>query len=65
MSLENYPELLSYNDLKESLKLSRQSLHRWIDLGIFPEPIRIGPNRVAFRKEHILQWLDSRPVASE
>jgi len=52
--------LVSYNDLKVCLNFSRQTLHRYIKANIFPKPIRLGPNRVAFRKGDILEWLDSR-----
>jgi len=60
MSIDNLPELVSYNDLKVCLNFSRQTLHRYIKANIFPKPIRLGPNRVAFRKGDILEWLDSR-----
>ena len=33
--------------------------------GPFPEPVRIGPRSVRWRKSDVVTWLTARPLASE
>lgn len=42
---------------------SHSSLWRWIRLGKFPKPIRIGPKSVAWRESELDAWLASREAA--
>ena len=51
---------------KEVLKLtglSRSTLHRMVDAGEFPPPVRTSRRSVAWRLREVLAWLESRPLA--
>ena len=39
------------------------TLYSWMAQGIFPKPIKIGANRVAWRLADLEKWRDSRPQA--
>ena len=44
---------------------SRSSLYAWIASGHFPRPYRIGPRRVAWRRDEVESWMSSRDVARQ
>lgn len=53
--------LLRFSDLvARNVVRNRTTLMRWIRDEGFPQPIRLGPNSVAWREEEIAAWLDSR-----
>jgi prophage regulatory protein len=35
----------------------RSTIYSWIAQGLFPAPVRIGPRRVAWRKQDVDQWI--------
>ena len=41
-------------------KISKSTLYRFMESGDFPRPIRLGKRARAWRKEEILEWIDSR-----
>ena len=52
------PRLLRYSDLVDrGLVSNRTTLNRWVRLGRFPAPIRIGPNSLAWREQSINEFL--------
>ena len=51
--------LLSLKDLKAfGINYSRMTLYRRMKDGPFPKAVRIGGNRIAWRKDELLAWLD-------
>lgn len=42
------------------LKKSRTTLWRWIRLGHFPQPLKIGPNSLAWTEDQVTQWIASK-----
>lgn len=40
--------------------LSRSTIRRMISRGEFPEPMQLSPGRVGWRREEVLEWLESR-----
>lgn len=40
--------------------VSRSTLYRWIDAGLFPRPVKIGPHAVAWRDSDVDKWMDAR-----
>lgn len=52
---------LSRAEVARFLGCSRSSLVRWAADGEFPQPVKIGPRRVAFRRSEIEAWLADRP----
>jgi predicted DNA-binding transcriptional regulator AlpA len=41
--------------------ISRATMYRWIEDGLLPTPVQLGPNRVAFLREEIREALAKRP----
>ncbi len=52
--------LLRRPEVELKTGLSRASLYAAIRAGTFPEPISIGPNRVAWLEAEIDQWINER-----
>lgn len=40
--------------------LSRSTIYRYMDKGMFPRPIPLGERSVGWVKEEVLMWLESR-----
>lgn len=40
--------------------LSRSTIYRYMDKGIFPRPVPLGVRSVGWVKEEVLEWLASR-----
>lgn len=36
---------------------SKPTIYRWAKSGLFPAPVRLGPNSVGFRVEQVRAWL--------
>jgi len=50
----------------EVLKLvgvSRMTLRRWEEAGLFPKRYKIGPNTVAWKESEVLQWIANHKFA--
>ncbi|ENN3349206.1 AlpA family phage regulatory protein [Salmonella enterica] len=57
-------ELLTAKQVTALTTLSRMTIWRYIKAGTFPNCIKLGPKRVAWRRKDVIEWLDSRqPVA--
>ena len=44
---------------------SKSNMYNLIEQGLFPEPVRIGPRSVRWRKSDVVDWLVALPPASE
>jgi hypothetical protein len=42
---------------------TRKNLRRLVKAGLFPAPVRVSPNRIAWRSEDIEAWIASLPPA--
>ena len=59
-SVRRDQQLIPFADLALfGISFSRPHLYRMIKAGAFPEPVRLGPNRVAFRREAIQEYIDN------
>ena len=45
--------------------LSKTTIHRRYRAGSFPRPLRLGPQSIGWRREEIVEWLDSLPRAGD
>jgi prophage regulatory protein len=52
--------LLSMKTVTEVTSYSRTSINRLIEQGEFPVPIKLGPQKIAFKESEIRAWIDSR-----
>lgn len=57
--------LLSYDDLKRfGIRLCRDRVRVLVKRGLFPEPVRVGSYKTAWRRSAIVQWVAELPDAS-
>ena len=54
-------ELWSVKIVKLKTGLSRTTLYRYINLGLFPRQRHLGPGRIAWRASDVRDWIESRP----
>lgn len=47
---------LKRRDVEREVSLSRATIYRYMEAGIFPRPVRIGPNRVCWRESDLRRW---------
>lgn len=52
--------LYRLKEVKDRVGTSVASLYRWMDEGIFPRPIQIGPKAVRWSGKSLRLWLESR-----
>jgi prophage regulatory protein len=48
--------LIRMHTLEGRIDSAASSIYRWVDLGRFPAPIKIGPRAIAWRVEEIEAW---------
>lgn len=56
--------LLRRKEVEQMVSLSRASIYRLGDLGVFPRPVRVGPRAVRWRSEDIERWILERPLTT-
>ena len=54
------PELMEVQDVLDYTKIARSTLYLMIDKGTFPRPLNIGERRIAWKKEDIKEWIESK-----
>ena len=54
--------MLRRQQVEQATSLSRSTIYDLIQKGAFPKPVRLGPNRVAWRERDVIAWLESRCV---
>ena len=47
-------------ELATRYRVSTSTIERWVSDKNFPSPLRIGPNRILWDIEEILDWEESR-----
>lgn len=56
------PPLIRAIQLRKELgNIGNTTLRRWVREGNFPKPIKLGANCVAWRRNEVDAWLESRP----
>lgn len=56
--------LLKEREVCEMVGISNSTLWRWVEAGLFPAQIRIGPRAVRWRLSEVLAWIASRPTVT-
>ena len=49
--------ILRAKDLVEIVGVSKNTIHNWVKLGIFPKPFKLGPRAIGWRVEEVEDWL--------
>ena len=57
--------ILSKRQVKELVLYSPQHIARLEKAGLFPRRVQLGPNRVGWVEQEILDWLDERLALRE
>ena len=57
--------ILSKRQLKEMVLYSPQHVARLEKAGLFPKRVLLGPNRVGWVEDEILEWLNERLARRE
>jgi prophage regulatory protein len=42
------------------IPIDHSTLWRWVKLGIFPQPVKIGPNTTAWVKQAVFDWIKAK-----
>jgi prophage regulatory protein len=58
-------QLLRWKELREIIPLSRSSVWRQIQAGVFPAPLRIGKRAKCWRRSAIDAWIADRAAESK
>lgn len=56
-------KMLSTDEILEMLGVTRACLHNWRRQGKFPQPLQLGPQKVAWKESEVQEWLEGRPRA--
>ncbi|MEW7008137.1 helix-turn-helix transcriptional regulator [Lentilitoribacter sp. EG35] len=60
-NIEQQPVILGRDDLQKiGIKVSNSSLLRWENAGRFPRRLRLAGTRVAWLKEEVDEWVETR-----
>ena len=57
------PAIYREKEVRSLLGVGKVTLWRWRKAGQFPAPIKLGPNSVAWLREEVHRWLETRPRA--
>ena len=56
----NGDRLLRLPEVVRMTGLSKNTIYRYMDAGIFPHSVRLGPNAVGWRESEVQQWIAER-----
>ena len=59
------PINLRPRDVCQQLNISRETLRRWRQAGLFPEPRVLGPGCLAWDEQVVRDWFEKRPTTSD
>ena len=59
------PEILDrLPAVQARIHASKTSIYGWMKSGDFPQPIKLGPRAVAWRRSELDAWINSRPSST-
>ena len=58
-SSNNYSHILKLKDVIARCRISKSTIYRYIPLGLFPKPVRLGSNAVGWLSYDIDNWIAS------
>lgn len=58
------PRLRGLKAVKDRTSLSEMTIRRMVERGEFPRPLKIAPNRIAWRETDLDAWINSRVEAA-
>jgi prophage regulatory protein len=58
------PELMTRAEVLALMRVSAPTLKRWVRAGVFPAPLKVGPNTLRWRRSEIDDHLGNRVAAA-
>ena len=52
--------IIRRTDVQKMTGLSRSTIYKWMDEGLFPKPVKLGPRAVGWVEDHIDAWINDR-----
>ena len=62
--MKSASNILRLNDVEARIAINRRTLYYWIDRGLFPRPINLGPRTVGWLAHDIDAWIAEKVRAS-
>ncbi len=60
-AIQNDDEFWNVKIVQLKTGLSRATVYKYVELGLFPRQRHLGPGRVAWRASEVRGWIESRP----
>ena len=57
-------QILRRKDVESMVGLSRSTIYKLMNQGLFPKPIRLGPRAVGWRISDIENWINQQAARS-
>jgi len=57
-------KFLTPEDVAARVALSRRTIERYVDSGVFPTPVQITARRIVFIEEEVVAWMKQRIAES-
>ena len=57
--------MLKLKEVQKMTGLGRSSIYAYVDKGIFPAQIKLGPRSVGWLEDEIIDWLKGRILARD
>ncbi len=54
------PQLIRSKEVLERIHVSRSTLEKWVRLGAFPKPVKMGAWAKGWREADVVAWLAGR-----
>ncbi len=51
-------------ELAKLLSVSKGTVYRWVKVGIFPKPVKLGPQVTAWKAQDVQAWMDKQGGAA-
>lgn len=58
--LDPIDPVLTIEEVTAAISYSRSQIYRMVRSGAFPQPIRLGPCRIGWRRSSVASWLTAR-----
>lgn len=55
--------VLTLPEVSRITSLSKPTIYKYVRDGIFPQQVRLGPNRVVWRRCEVIDWLEKKMAA--
>ena len=54
------PQLLRLSEVLERVPVCRSTLEKWVRLGTFPKPVKMGARAKGWREADVVAWVEGR-----